>query len=51
MPNEVRHASYLLTKWQETGTPKKEATLCVTVKRMSQLLINAELAYAPIAIA
>jgi hypothetical protein len=51
MTNEVRHASYLLTKWQETGTPKKEATLRVTFKRMTQLLVNAELDYAPIAIA
>jgi hypothetical protein len=51
MSNKVRHASYLLTKWQKTGTPKKEATLRVTIKRMTQLLVNAELAYARITIA
>ena len=51
MPNEVMHASYLVTKWQKTGAPKKEAALRVTLERMPQLLVNAELAYAPIAIA
>jgi hypothetical protein len=41
----------LLTKWQKTCTPKKEATLRVTFERMPQLLVNAELAHARIAIA
>ena len=51
MPNEVWHASYLLAKWQMACTAKKEATLCITVERMPQLLVNAELAHARIAIA
>ena len=45
------HASYLVTKWQKTGAPKKEATLRVTLECMPQLLVNAELAHARIAIA